>query len=430
MDRLPNEIKHRIAHWVDKLDTEWGSPELLKLALVDRTFNGICSRPIWQTHCLYKEELRRLNIFVDTILPRHSKLTKTLTMGIHFEGLPLGFFDDPRRDPRKLEHAEFIRRCFLQRQILESSPNLKDLGVYLETTPLDEHGDFVCDYRAQPTSWLLPQVSQLVNLTEIWLAPSWHQISFTEDFLVRLIRDMVHLEYFGCYGIDAKRICCQGCTYSASVDGLELPLARKLASLPSLVHLELGSTSCFDWNWSKIPWKGALSNIKLVDCWRASPGALHQFCMLFESSLTSLDLNNVPAIGDDEEELDRDFPEEASNQYQFRLPCLEFLSIRQLPVTFCELFRESHAIERLQIYKKKYMTPTDFDFFFEGRSWMNLRTLSIVSGVWDRKPEFISLADRGLRKGIQVELDEELDLETKTDYDSSDSEDSSSDEDI
>ncbi|POW00092.1 hypothetical protein PSTT_13402 [Puccinia striiformis] len=362
MDRLPNEIKHRIAYWVDKLDTEWGSPELLKLALVDRTFNGICSRPIWQ------------------------------------------------------------------RQILESSPNLKDLGVYLETTPRRTRR-FRLRLPGTTNIMALPQVSQLVNLTEIWLAPSWHQISFTEDFLVRLIRDMVHLEYFGCYGIDAKRIVAK-VVRTRPLLTVGASFGQEMASLPSLVHLELGSTSCFDWNWSKIPWKGALSNIKLVDCWRASPGALHQFCMLFESSLTSLDLNNVPAIGDDEEELDRDFPEEASNQYQFRLPCLEFLSIRQLPVTFCELFRESHAIERLQIYKKKYMTPTDFDFFFEGRSWMNLRTLSIVSGVWDRKPEFISLADRGLRKGIQVELDEELDLETKTDYDSSDSEDSSSDEDI
>ncbi|PLW47796.1 hypothetical protein PCASD_04368 [Puccinia coronata f. sp. avenae] len=212
----------------------------LPLGLVNRSFYELCSPFNWGELDLIFQDAPCLELLIQQLLPRQANQVKSIAIGLH-------------HDSDELFPAKQLR------QILEICTNLTKLSVRLESARLNEHGNFIID-PWHPISRLLDPISQLSNLTHLTLLNYNNNcVLLDEEFVVKIIKRMVHLVYIRLDRVDATNATCDFCDCEASNQPNLSPLAVHLASLSSLKFIYFTAMPCFDSGWSKIKWK-ALSS--------------------------------------------------------------------------------------------------------------------------------------------------------------------------
>lgn len=335
-------------------------PPIHALSLVDRTFYEICRPFIWQSLDLERFDLAKLQKLRSDVISRQSEYIKRIWWRVSTAELEEyesdGWTECEKQDIKDSRQWDEEPRSTELLGILESCKNLTNLDIDLRPVELDDQQNFIIDPDEATSKFLVP-LSQLRNLTLIGLTAPSNGKPFSEKFLVRLMKDMVHLQNFTCSFIEAQS---PNFELSNSISTCQSPLAFQLASLSSLKELELDQADCFDLSWSRIEWQGSLENISLDDCPRTSIKALHEFCSKFSSTLTSLELTDVPRDLEDDQGDMR--PSAELENYQFNLSRLRTLSIsNELPIQFLKSFQDSKSIELIELTINSLMSYSDLE---------------------------------------------------------------------
>ncbi|KAA1080755.1 hypothetical protein PGT21_019482 [Puccinia graminis f. sp. tritici] len=412
LSRLPVELKLLIVGWLYRsiIDAREKQTDLLNLALVDRTFYDICSQLNWKHLALRHGDLPRFSALNHEIMQRQSERVKHITVGLIIPSLhSLGLVE---RNPIHTRASLIIQeRIYSQfSDIIRSCTNL--IGITLEVEPrptsLDEHGDFAFDLE-YPSSKLFKPISKLSNLTSIVLKPSMAGTHFNESFVVRLLREMVHLVQFECNGIDAIFPECEPREGSSSSECSVSPLAIQLSSLSSLRAITLSFADCFDWGWSQIKWKGALSHINIINSNRSTIRALHSFFIPFQDSLRSICISGIPTSSQEEDEEFLNALLSSDLHYNFDLPNLECLTIDScIPFHFLTLFQEAVSIRLLIFELDTHITLQHLKELIDDQNpvWPNLRHFGFE--MYERlltDDEVEELMVYGSRRGVDVVCD-------------------------
>ncbi|WAQ84077.1 hypothetical protein PtA15_4A528 [Puccinia triticina] len=286
---------------------------------------------------LYYANLPRLSTLNHEIIYRHSGRVKHIMFEL--DDPPPRLSGTAESKPSRIKAHQIFqeRRSSQVYDILQSCTSLTRLTLDIEPQPIsiDELGDFAFNVEF-PSSQLLKPISKLSNLTFLTIRPPIIDTRFEEDFVVRLIKGMVHLVHFECNGIDATipEFKSHECSKGVNVS----PLALHLSSLSSLKTINFTFVHCFDGSWSQIKWKAAMCHITIDNSSRATIRTLHSFCMLFKDSLKSLCVSSIPALRKEQEEgpSDTSGSQHLELRYHFCLPRSIFLgnnahiSIQQL----------------------------------------------------------------------------------------------------
>ncbi|KNF06876.1 hypothetical protein PSTG_00193 [Puccinia striiformis f. sp. tritici PST-78] len=383
--RMPTEIKMLIIEYVviqteKKLGSETHEP--LPLALVDRSFYKLCSPFNWHELNLLFQCIPCLKRLIHQSLPRHVHHVRSIIIGLH---------EEPTHQLRlSLADCQFPENEL--RHLLEICTNLTKVSIWLDSAWLDMSGEFLIT-GIFPTSTLLHPISQLFNLTHIVLNNHTGCALFEEEFLVKLLGNMVHLVSIRTNYIRATYPTCECIS----------PLATQLASLLSLKSIHLSYTDCFDLGWSKIKWNGALEEITLRRCY-TSLREVHAFCSLFEESLVHVSLDHAPQFSD----LQNAYEMTETMGCVFRLPRLKRLSIRnEFIVPFLKLFRGSHNIFRINIIETcNPLSLQDIKSLIgiDEPIWLQLTSLlvHVDKRTFSRKDKE-ELVEHGLKAGVKVE---------------------------
>ncbi|WAQ91571.1 hypothetical protein PtA15_14A455 [Puccinia triticina] len=398
---LPTEIKLRIIECLERLMEKHISPSarFLKLALVDRTFYELCSPSNWKMLDLKNAKNKTFKLLINDILPHQASKVRSLTVKLEFSvrdssrrqaaanAKPLGLITDGFEKGR---FGEILKLC----------ANLTELKVVLEHH-LDEFDLF------NPAPTALHPIAQLTNLTYIHFVNHTEEESFKEEYLVDLIRNMVHLVHIRLDRIAASFPTCDFCECPNSVQPVLPPLAVHLASLSSLRFIDFSMVDSFDWGWSKMEWKGALEGITLHRNTQLSFRALHRFCSLFQDSLVSLSLCDVPLsiMGDDPWTKLTD----SELKYVFRLPKLKNLSVyTPYSTEFINLFRESSNITTIHLVANYQIGPENIKALIkhESPTWIDLKSLLVqvkqVGKGRFRPAEIVDLVAYSAHAGIKI----------------------------
>jgi hypothetical protein len=355
-------------------------------------------------------DLPRFSALNHEIMHRQSERVKHITVGLHIPSLySLGLVErNPIHTRANLIIQERIFSQFCD--IIRSCTNV--IGITLEVEPrptsLDAHGDFAFDLE-YPSSKLFKPISKLSNLTSIVLKPSMAGTRFSESFVVRLIREMAHLVQFECNGIDAIFPECEPHEGSNSSECSVSPLAIQLSSLSSLRAITLSFADCFDWGWSQIRWKGALSHINIMNSNRSTIQALHSFFILFQDSLRSLCIFGIPTSSEEEEEEFLNALPSSDLHYDFELPKLECLTVDSCVLFhFLTLFREAVSIRLLIFEINSHIKLQHLKELIDDQNpiWPNLRHFGFE--MYERlltDHEVEELMVYGSRRGVEVVCD-------------------------
>ncbi|KAA1079834.1 hypothetical protein PGT21_025519 [Puccinia graminis f. sp. tritici] len=427
LSQLPTEIKLRIIDHLKLLAEKEGSPgtSFLKLALVDRTFHELCSPTNWKVRlalfsALYTVNLcahwlplldlksirkKFLNQFIHDILPHQGKRIRSMTLKLEFSVQ----YCARRRGPNGIQATDIITDEYgpgRLSEILKVCINVTDLRIFLEHY-MDEFGD-LSDALVNPIPTSLHPVAQLSNLTYIHLNNQTEDESFKEEYLVNLIRNMVHLVHIRLDRLGASFPTCDFCECPNVIQPILPPLAVHLASLSSLKFIDFSMVDCFDWGWTKMKWKGALEGITLHRSTQLSFRAVHAFCSLFEDSLVSLSLCDVPLSNSGDLPL-TSLPKDEL-EYVFRLPKLKKLAVyTPYSIEFLRLFRESRNITNINLVANYIIGPEDLKSLIshETRIWKDLKSLLVqvkqVGKGRYRPREIADLVACGSQVGVRVE---------------------------
>ncbi|KAA1092552.1 hypothetical protein PGT21_007141 [Puccinia graminis f. sp. tritici] len=331
---------------------------ILALCLVDRMFYDICRPLIWQTLDLKEFHLSKLRSLRTGGLTRNAEYVRKMSWRISVHELE-ALWPDLREElgandeARKVQDWDESSRSTEILAILEMCTKVTSLDLDLRPTELDKQtGEFTID-ETETTSKFFYPISRLTQLTSIALTtPLLANNSFTEQFLVRLIRDMSELQSFKCYGTDSVTPDLEGFSWPLPCGS---PLGLHLSKLTSLKELYLQQSDCFDFTWSKIEWAGNLEKLTFDGCTRNPLRTLHAFCQKFSTSLRYLKLDYLEYEKDVYTTLlepTRDGPlsEIKSGQYRLDLPELTTLSITtELPIDLLLNFRDCKNIKSIEL---------------------------------------------------------------------------------
>ncbi|KNZ49264.1 hypothetical protein VP01_510g1 [Puccinia sorghi] len=341
------------------------------LALVDRTFYEICRPFIWQTLDLENDDLSKLKLLRTGVLTRQADYVRRIWWRVSMTELdeyePEGWMGaNEEKNPSQTTHEwdESARSSELL-EILKMCTKTIDLDVDLRPAALDEHQQFIIQ-PLEPTSKFLEPITQLTQLTSISLTAPSNGPPFSEPFLVRLIKDMVHLKSFTCCLINAEAPDFEN---SNSITVCESPLALHLSRLSSLKEIDLHQADCFDLSWSTIEWAASLP-------------ALQAFCQKFASTLCTLELTDVPYDQGifESGEATRTIRELGTGDYRFELPRLTTLSIsNELPMAFLESFRECKNLKLFELAPSPSITTTDIERLTSSDFWPLLEKVTIAT---------------------------------------------------
>jgi hypothetical protein len=327
-----------------------------------------------------------LELLIQQLLPRQANQVKSIAIGLH-------------HDSDELFPAKQLR------QILEICTNLTKLSVRLESARLNEHGNFIID-PWHPISRLLDPISQLSNLTHLTLLNYNNNcVLLDEEFVVKIIKRMVHLVYIRLDRVDATNATCDFCDCEASNQPSLSPLAVHLASLSSLKFIYFTAMPCFDSGWSKIKWKGALEGITLRKT-PATLGAVHAFCNMFPDSLVFISLYLSPILTVQYKNVVRPADLECD---LFRLPNLKRVSFcSSHAYMLLNLFAECKNIFRISLMNIHpfHLSLQDIKCLINHHhsSWPHLKSLLIhTQKGWFTREERSGFTMDGLKVGIKVE---------------------------
>ncbi|OAV87288.1 hypothetical protein PTTG_29495 [Puccinia triticina 1-1 BBBD Race 1] len=387
LSQLPLEIKQRIVHHVvmqtEKRHTYFHKP--LPLSLVDRKFYELCRPFEWNELSLPCQAIPNLEKFIHQSLPRQANHVRSILIGVH-------------EQPPSHSDGIFPRKQLCH--ILKVCTNLTKLNIRLECAAwLDQFGNLIIDPVHRPMSTLLQPISQLSNITYLTLDNlNGHRCMFDEQFLVRILRNLVHLVSLRINKVGTSFPTCDF-DDQPPVQPLVSPLAIHLASLSSLKFIHFSYMHCFDSGWSTIKWKGALEGITLRKS-MVSLRAVHAFCSLFEDSLVYLSLYLVPVNKTPTYEIP-----ESDRGCVFRLPRLKRLSVyNKYIIPFLRLFRESPNITRISIIYYSSLKGIVDLINRADPTWINLKSLLVHGRRWQFSRDAISdLIKQGAEAGVKVE---------------------------
>ncbi|KAH9455117.1 hypothetical protein Pst134EA_022593 [Puccinia striiformis f. sp. tritici] len=399
---------------------------ILALSLIDRIFYEICRPLVWQTLDLKEFHLSKLRSLTTGGLPRNAEYVRKMwwRTAVHeLEDLypefreELGANDEARKTQdwnEKSRSTEILR-------ILEMCTKITSLDLDLRPTELDKRtGEFTIDENETTSKFFYP-ISKLTQLTSIALtSPLLANNCFTEQFVVRLIRDMSDLESFKCHGVDAVTPDFEPFNWAVPC---ESPLGLHLSKLKSLKELYLKQLDCFDSTWSKIEWAGNLEKLTFDGCIRNPLRTLHAFCQKFSKTLRYLKLDYVEYEEDVYTTVlqpTREGPlsEIKSGKYKLDLPELTTLCITtELPIDLLKHFEDCKNITSIELAInpsisasdiKKILRPTK-STTITSSLWPKLEKLKIIinsnSGI--SPDEFDAIEALYLRKGVVLEIEDE-----------------------
>ncbi|KAI9613772.1 hypothetical protein PSHT_02550 [Puccinia striiformis] len=449
LSNLPTEIKLLIIEYlvaITENTNTYKCRRFLKLAMVDRSFYKLCSPSNWKVRSpvsfytssssrltcapidqcpqrrLYLHARRPLDLLINQILPRQASHVRTLRVGLN---------NEVQEITRKIGSVNVQGENTLYDElgkgqlcsILDVCTDLTEVIV-----DLDNYSPQFMEYDNQragryaryskyhlhaiPTS--LHPIAQLCSLTSFCLENFTLDYSWKEEYLVELIKNMVHLVRIRIYRLVPSFPLCDYCQCPDSIQPFISPLAVHLASLSSLKFIDLSSLICFDLGWSKLKWEGALEGISLQkdgDDERdnmVTIRALHAFCSLFKDSLVSLSLQNVPDRLIEDRSLIRLATSEL--KYVFCLPRLQKLSIYTIHYSteLLYLFRGSHNIKRINTLANQLFGRHDVASLVKRNVWIGLKSLLVhlfVDTTRFRTFEFAGFIDDGSIAGEEVEYD-------------------------
>ncbi|KAA1138599.1 hypothetical protein PGTUg99_030681 [Puccinia graminis f. sp. tritici] len=409
LSQLPTEIKllvikyvalqtkkDRRGRGVDEIATPW-----LNLAFVNRSFYELCSAINWKLISVLHKEGARLDQLIDEILPRQAQ---------HVRALVLGLDTVAGRNTETLDTLTGTLPRVKLINILNLCTSLAGLQIHLDT--YEGKFDAMSTPLPNPIPTSIHPVAQLSNLTYFYLDDNTpgtgEEGCFREEYLINLIRNMIHLVHFRIKGHSASSPTCNLYQHGNHIQPVLSPLAVHLASLNSLKIIDLTLSSCFNSSWNKINWKGALEGIVLHRIPQLSFGILHDFCTLFKESLVSLSLCDCPISIDGNGEYTS--LDESEKNYVFYLPKLEKLSVfTPYSTEFIYLFRECYNITKINLVANRQIQPSDIKRLIDHDDpvWTHLKSLVVQVVQVDKgeyRPKKIAdLVAYGSKVGIKVE---------------------------
>ncbi|KAH9458058.1 hypothetical protein MJO28_005114 [Puccinia striiformis f. sp. tritici] len=337
------------------------------LSLVDRTFYEICRPVIWETLDFEESHLSKLRSLRANGLARNADYVRRIRWRISVPELEASQEKLGAKTPeRKVQDWDENSRAIELIGILTTCTKITGLDIDLRPTQLDKDtGEFVIDKKLnEPTSRFLYPVSKLTQLTSIALTvPSiCNAGSYTEQFLVRLIRDMPDLQSFECGSTNAVTPDLEGFDWPISCVS---PLGLHLSKLRSLKELSLQQADCFDFTWSKIDWLGGLERLTIDGCTRATLKTIHAFTQKFSKTLRSLKLEYTEYEKDVYNDVIkplRPMSELHTEKYRAKLPKLTTLSIStELPICFLVNFKECKNIRVIKLLMNPSISDKDLE---------------------------------------------------------------------
>ncbi|PLW24268.1 hypothetical protein PCASD_00162 [Puccinia coronata f. sp. avenae] len=350
------------------------------------------------------EGLPRLSVLNHEIMPRHSERVTHIRIGLDIQSLTV----KPKPLNSRIHQIHQERRYSQVCDIIQACTNLRHMALEIDPQPYstDDEGDFLFE-PAFPASKMLKPISQLSHLTAFDLRPPWTDKFFSEEFVVRLIRDMIHLVDFECAWVKptSNR---QPSEYSNSDQVSVSPLAVHLSSLSSLKLLALDCVQCFDLSWSQIKWRPTLLNLSISFCNKANVQNLHSFCMLFKESLETLSISDLPSSSKEKNTFSNNLPL-PDLQYTFSLPELIRLEVYyDAPLQFLILFREAWSLKSLFFQINPAISKVDLKQLIDENEplWANLKSLIIEQNCDILTDEEIEdLSAYGSKTGVKVLVD-------------------------
>jgi hypothetical protein len=351
------------------------------------------------------EEGARLDQLIDEILPRQAQHVRALVLGLNT--VITGAFRSRNTEPLDTITDTLPRAKLIN--VLDLCTNLTGLQIQLE-------GEFemMNNHLSNPIPTSIHPVAQLSNLTYFYLDDNTpgpgEEDRFREEFLVNLIRNMIHLVHFRIRGHSASFPTPNFYQHGNHIQPVLSPLAVHLASLYSLKIIDLTLSSCFNSSWSKIKWKGALEGIVLHRIPQLSFCTLHHFCSLFKESLVSLSLCDCPISIDGDGEYTP--LHESEQNYVFCLPKLDKLSVfTSYSTEFLYLFRECFNITKINLVANRQIQPPDIKRFIDHDDpvWTHLKSLVVqvvqlqVGKGKYRPREIADLVVYGSEVGVKVD---------------------------
>lgn len=249
-------------------------------------------------------------------------------------------------------------------------------------------------------------ISRLTALTTLALSAPSERPPFSEAFLVQILGDLRQLQSFTCSRIDASAP-----KALAANETCLSPLGLHLASLPNLVALDLSLAECVDMNWTRIDWTSSLVALSLEECDRVSVDVLHKFTKQFASTLTELDLDQVPYHEDGSRESEIILKDLWAGKYVFELPKLTILTVsNMLPIHFLRAFKGCKALVELGLSEVPALRYEELEGLIKDNLWPSLKRLGISTQTGFLSPgELEALELYCHSKGIEMHLDEDSD---------------------
>lgn len=428
LSSMPVEIIARIVHWVHQYDKAYSQRDvdleyirlrrksqpfrecdslpffkIRRLALVNRTFYLLCCPYIYKG---FDSKRYPMDTVIDWrfalkgILKRHSHHLRRIRCRIPESELKEARdlwedeLNDPAWDQRYKSRSEVLFK------FLRTCPLLIDLDIDLDPThhipTIISQGSGTIDapylLDDPPSSDQNPMpnlsvqtISQLSSLRHLSLSSPLTQRYYTETFLVDIISNLSLLESFTCSRIRAMHP--NPLNNQKDELGCRSPLGLHLASLTHLVELDLERAQCVDASWNKLSWKSSLKVLALEHCDRVSVPVLHQFLKLFESTLITLTLDDVPFHHGGTQNADLILQALSNNKFRFDFPKLTNLGISSpLPIQFLRAFQPSENISTISLDCTPKYEARDLQRLITDELWPNLEKFQITDDTGYLEP--------------------------------------------
>ncbi|KAG0144431.1 hypothetical protein CROQUDRAFT_672352 [Cronartium quercuum f. sp. fusiforme G11] len=462
---IPNEIKQKIIYWLNEINEndEWNEDDeiieedlkkdekvsskilsswinededkegsinkkdqkkenylsLKSVCLVNSTFYELCRPYLWKKLDLEGFTIAKLEEISKEVIPKHSEYIRSIWWRVTFP--ELNEFEEMFEEEEEKIHLEWgtEKRSKLLFNILNQCKRLIEIDIDLH--PL------IPNLNSSTHKFIEP-ISKLTNLTILSLTAPDDNLPFTEEFLIRILKDLNLLESFTCSRISSSSP--NILSLNDQSTNFQSPLGLHLSNLPNLKHLDLTNADCIDLSWCKLNWRNSIEKLTLEDCNRISLKVLKEILKLFHNSLKILELDNVPFYEDHQFNVNtmnllvNDLNDLKNLKYNFNLPNLKHLFLSTyLSIDFLKSFSNCKNLKKLSLDEFNSLTKDELESLLKDKLiWPELDSLEITrqTGFFSEgEIESLEVYCHGI--GIEFNVDDDSD-DDEDDHDLDDDE--------